>query len=241
MFRGPYNLCCNAQLFCCSLHHRQYLNKCVCLCSNKTGDELDLAGGLKIADTHFLFHAAFCSLQDSTSWGCSYFSVNSTPVCLLGSLLLFLLSCQNFTFSQHLNGCHVLGVGDGAVARTKFLTSWNWHSGGEKDRVCQVVKGKKNRARGWRVTELPFYMEQRRQDSEKPTLEQRPTGNCMAIWSKSVQAKNSKCKGPEVGTSLACLRNNQESRVAGVQWVKRRVGGERHTDEAQFTRDLVGL
>lgn len=84
-----------------------------------------------------------------------------------------------------------------------------------------MVKGKKNRARGWRVTELPFYMEQRRQDSEKLTLEQRPMGregiNCMAIWSKSVQAKNSKCKGPEVGMSLACLRNNQESRVAGVQ------------------------
>lgn len=48
------------------------------------------------------------------------------------------------------------------------------------------------------------------------------------MWLSQVMCsrQNSKRKGPEAAVCLACLRNNQESRGAGVQWVRARVVGE---------------
>ena len=45
-------------------------------------------------------------------------------------------------------------------------------------------------------------------------------------WGKvSPGTRNSKCKGPEVGMGLTCLRNDKEATVAGAESVRGRVVG----------------
>ena len=49
----------------------------------------------------------------------------------------------------------------------------------------------------------------------------------MNIWVNSVPGRgNSKCKGPETGISLACLRSNTEASVAAVGRDKVGQGGK---------------
>ena len=136
-------------------------------------------------------------------------------------LLLYLLSCQSPTFYK--------------VPDLMELTVW-W---GDRQ---MYVRWWRVRRRGQGVREWQGYSFI--WNSEGRTLKRwhwnrglpegrRKLRGCLG---RSVpDRENSKCKGPEAAVCLACLRNNRESRVAGAQWMRGRVVGERQTDKGQFT------